>query len=78
MNHPNLDCMKTKSTFFSLLVQSADMTIKCYTGTVLFSGGHEQKVLQEETCESGVTQCLKSKGGLNVNNAKGKTYQNLI
>ena len=73
-----MHCTKTKSIFFSLLVQSADMTIKCYKGTVVLSGGEEQKVLQEETCESGVTQCLKSKGCLNVNNVKGKTYQNLI
>ena len=72
-----IQCVQ-KHIFFSLLVQSADMTIKCYTGTVVLSGGEEQKVLQEETCESGVTQCLKSKGGLNVKNAKGKTYQNLI
>ena len=69
--------MKIKSIFFSLLVQCADMTIKCYTGTVVLSGGEEQKVLQEETCESGVTQCLKVKGGLNAGNVKGKTYHQI-
>merc|ERR1712156_214173 len=42
-------------------VQSADMTIKCYTGIVVLSDGNKEKVLQEETCESGVTQCLKIK-----------------
>jgi len=55
------------------IVQSADMTIKCYTGTVVLSGG-DTSVLQEETCESGVTQCLKIKGGLNAGNLKGGTY----
>jgi len=55
-------------------VQSADMTIKCFTGTVVYQGGHEQKILQEEACENGVTQCLKNKGGLNVRNVKGGTY----
>ena len=59
-----------KNIFLS--VESADTTIKCYKGVAGNVGGNKQEILSEETCETGVTQCLKYSSGLGINAAKGE------
>jgi len=57
---------------FICTVESADTTIKCYKGVAGNVGGNKQEILSEETCETGVTQCLKYSSGLGINADKGE------
>ena len=59
------------------LVECAESTIMCYKGTVWVSADKKIGDLVEESCESGVTQCLITSGGVSSGKKGGESFESI-
>ena len=59
------------------LVECDENTIMCYKGTVWVSADKKIGDLVEESCKSGVTQCLITSGGVSSGKKGGMTLKEI-